>query len=250
MAGHVTLRTPETLTSSQGLHFIDHRTEDMLPSSMLQTEVRWQQDGPAGAVWYETETPEGAVFGCRAEPRGQTIHVRFHVRNATGKPMDNVGHQQCLVLTAAEGLGRTSTLDTTYAWIDGRFTCLNTVTPTLEQARPDHGCPWIMVRHKAVATTYSGPMRHAHAWWVVDQIADEYLIVRISEDGKHLVAITWDESPHMLTTNTMIPCLHAGPIWPVNIPPGEQHTWTGRIYLMENDPPKLLRMHRKESAAR
>jgi len=44
-------------------------------------------------------------------------------------------------------------------------------------------------------------------------------------------------------TNTLIPCLHAGPIRSASIQPSEEAVWRGSIYLMRNDPDLLLRRH-------
>jgi hypothetical protein len=87
-------------------------------------------------------------------------------------------------------------------------------------------------------------------WWVVNEIADAYLIARQSEDGRRLVAIAWDDSsPGLLMSNTRIPCLHAGPMHAVDVAPGATFVWHGVIYLMETEPERLAELLREDQAA-
>ena len=85
---------------------------------------------------------------------------------------------------------------------------------------------------------------------VLPETADRSLIARVSEDKKHLVAMAWDETDSQLMTNTMIPCLHAGPIRSVSVQPGEVAVWRGSIYLMGNDPTALLVRHEQDEKSK
>jgi hypothetical protein len=117
---------------------------------------------------------------------------------------------------------------------------LATTTPTPQQKGRK---PWILVLTRDLAKHYKGSLEWPDGWWVVDQKADRNVIARVSEDTKHLVAIAWDETDSQLMTNTMIPCLHAGPIRTASLQPDEEAVWRGTIYLIGNDAELLLIRH-------
>ena len=123
----------------------------------------------------------------------------------------------------------------TFAWFDGRWANLSTTTPTpAEKGR----VPWLQILTQS-AGEYRGPRDNPDGWWFVDQKADYGIIARQSRDHKHLLAIAWQDAK-ALSTNTRIPCLHAGPGQPASLKPGEQTFWRGKVYLMPNDPESLL----------
>jgi hypothetical protein len=238
MEGHVRLRMPETLSSTVGLHFIDHNRADMPPLSIPNPFPEWQRNDATGEISYEMQTDEGMVYGGRAWPEGETVRVEFRVRNASDGPMNHVHNQQCLVMTPSPDFGRTNSLDATYTWVDGKWTCLDTTTPSAVDKGRDK--LWILMNTKELQPNYNGPMEIKGAWWVVNEAADDFIIARESEDRKHLLAIAWYESPTgQIMSNTMIPCLHAGPGTQAHLEPGDEHVWRGCIFLMENDPEKL-----------
>ncbi|KKL67489.1 hypothetical protein LCGC14_2134480, partial [marine sediment metagenome] len=68
MNGPVTLRLPETLHSSLGLHFIDHNRRDMPPLSMLDPPPVWKLDKATGEIAYQCKTDRGVTFAARVRP--------------------------------------------------------------------------------------------------------------------------------------------------------------------------------------
>ena len=240
LEGCLEMRFPETLHSSLGLHFIDHYRADMPPLSRLEPYPVWRRNSKTGEVLYTAVTREGVEFSGAAIPDEDTVRMEFRVKNKTGKPMLNVASQMCLVLSKAPALAKTNDLSPCYAWIDGTFTSFATTTPTPQQKGRK---PWILLLTRGFAKHYRGPRDWPDGWWVVDQQADRNIIARITEDKNHLVAVAWDEADSQLMTNTMIPCLHAGPTRSVSIQPDEEAVWRGTIYLMKNDPELLLRQH-------
>ena len=247
MEGCLEMRFPETLNSSQGLHFIDHNRPDMPPLSRLEPYPEWQCNPQTGEVSYTAVTKEGVEFRGMAIPDGETVRMEFRVKNGTGKPMSNARSQMCLVLNKAPAFAKPLDLTPCYAWIEGKFTSLSETTPTPQEKGRK---PWILLLTNGFAAQYHGSREWPDGWWVVDQTADRSLIARVSEDKKHLVAIAWDETDSQLMTNTMIPCLHAGPIHSVSIQPDEEAVWRGSIYLMENDPTTLLARHEQDEKSK
>ncbi|MCL5271334.1 MAG: hypothetical protein M1457_12470 [bacterium] len=244
MQGYLELRCPETLRSSLGLHFIDHHRADMPVLSPIDFPT-WRKNGATGAVSYTARTREGVVSAARAIPAADGVAVEYRVRNETGKAINNVAHQMCFVLTKAPQYGKKNDLTNIYTWIGGAFTSLSRTTPTPAQ-KGRH--PWVMVPTARNAAKITGPRENPDGWWMVDQMADEGIIARVSEDGRNLVAIAWDDDPWQVMSNTAIPCLHAGPTVgvTVNLAPGAEHTWRGKIYLLPNDPAALREHYRRD----
>ncbi len=247
MEGNLEMRFPETLNSSQGLHFIDHNRPDMSPLSHLESYPEWKNDRLSGSISYAAVTKEGVTFIGTAIPDGETGRMEFRVKNGTDKPMGRVDSQMCLVLYKAPAFAKPLDLAPCYAWINGQFSSLSKTTPTPQEKGRK---PWILLLTTGFADQYHGSREWADGWWVVDQTADRSLIARVSEDKKHLVAMAWDETDSQLMTNTMIPCLHAGPIRSVSVQPGEVAVWRGSIYLMGNDPTALLVRHEQDEKSK
>lgn len=244
MSGTMELRMPETIHSSMGLHFIDHNRADMPPLGTIAPAPVWRQDPGTGKLSYEARTSEGLVFGATATPNGPRVLLAFRIRNETGKPLRHVSSQQCLVLSKEPQFGRRNALDTTYTWVGGKWQCLNRTTPTAAEKGRDL---WILMPVAGGPPDLGGQKEMPGAWWVVNQVADDYLVARQSDDGKHLVGITWfDVPPGLLMSNTRIPCLHAGPMQAVDLEPGATHVWRGVIYVMENDPGRLKVLFRQD----
>ncbi len=242
MRGHIDLRMPETLVSSAGLHFIDHNRADMPPLSIPAIWPEWHTDARTGAISYRYRTPEGMEFAAEATPLEDTVRLEFRERNMSSERLTGVGCQICLVLAPCEQLRERDTLEPIRAWFGGRFRSLAETTPTPAVKRRE---PWVLMRVRGRGEAYTGPMDYPDGWWVVDQIADEPVIARVTDDGKWLVAIEWGAGQTMLMTNTRIPCLHAGPSDSVSLAPGAEHVLRGTIYLVPNDPDRLAERLRK-----
>ena len=229
------MRFPETLRSSLGLHFIDHNRRDMPQLSPLPKRPTWERDEETGQIRYTCRTSEGVEFGGRARPYEEEVYLEFWVTNNTAEAIHGVSPQMCLSMAPSTDFNRQSDLSGTFAWFDGRWANLATTTPTpAEKGR----VPWLQILTQS-AGEYRGPRDNPDGWWFVDQKADYGLIARQSPDKEHLLAIAW-QGAIALSTNTRIPCLHAGPSRPASLIPGEQASWRGKIYLMANDPESLL----------
>jgi len=235
MDGSLEMRFPETLRSSLGLHFIDHNRRDMPQLSPLPEPPTWERDDETGEIRYTCQTSEGVEFVGRARPYEEEIYMEFSVTNNTTDAIRGVSPQMCLSMAPSADFNRQGDLAGTFAWFDGRWLNLTTTTPTpAEKGR----APWLQILTQA-ATEYRGPRDNPDGWWFVDQKSDHGIIARQSRDGKRLLAIAW-QGAKAVSTNTRIPCLHAGPGHPASLKPGEQALWQGKIYLMPNDPESLL----------
>jgi len=238
MQGVLRMRMPETLSSTLGLHFIDHDRPDMRPLSMLNSWPSWTTDPRTGALRYETRTVEGIRFGGKVTPHRDHVVMEFRVRNVTRDRTIDVSNQMCLVMADATDFSARNTLEGIWTFVEGKPFSLTQATPT---AASKGRAPWVLMLTKSGSTQYTGPRDYPDGWWVVEQIADLPVLARTSQDGRHLVAITWDGDPLYLMSNTRIPCLHAGPTNAPRVAPGKEYVWRGIIWLMENDAERLRR---------
>jgi len=245
LEGTVVLRCPETLSSSMGLHFIDHRRDDMPPLSPVSEPVQWRADQGRGVLTYRLTTPEGVSFEGTAEAGLDGAWITLRVHNGTGGTLGHVSCQMCLDLSNAGGFGQKESLADIFTWVDGERFLLDSATPTAsEKGRT----PWLLMPTKGLRPVYTGPMDYEDSWWVADQTADEPLLARSSSGGAGIAGIAWHDPAAMLMSNTAIPCLHAGPSTPLELAPGESRVWRGKVYLNHYTPDQLKRQFRIDQA--
>jgi hypothetical protein len=238
--GYIRVRFPENVNSTLGLHFLDN----LEPQRPRVSDVRlpdWQTDPATGALSYAVRTREGIDFSGRVHVEGQVIHMEFTIANQTGQPQD-VTSQVCFDMSPAQGLNEQSTLEHTYTWMDGQYRSLATTTsPRAAEKFARLNYNWLLMLYNEQPNDPMRRIEHECLWWIVDQKPDLPVLVRETADRKHLVAISWGrQSVRRLMTNTHIPCLHTDPLECASLPNGESRTWHGRIFMLENDPQKLL----------
>jgi len=237
--GYVRVRFPENIYSPMGTHFLDNLAPGIERVSDVKVPA-WKVDETTGALSYAVETKEGIHFSGKAWVEGDVVHLEYRNRNTSGQPQD-LGSQICYDLSTAPNLGEKVTLDYTYAWFDGAYQSLNeTTSPVRDEKFAKNGYNWVIMLYKEDPETSLFAAQDQYPWWVVDQRADYPIIARETPDKKHLFALTWDHTVRRLMTNTNIPCLHTDTLHVENLPDGGEKVWKGRVYLMENDPERLL----------
>jgi hypothetical protein len=241
MDGHLQMRFPETLHTSLGLAFIDHDRADMRPISALEPWPEWRRNANTGAWSYAARTREGIEFGGTVTPQSDRVRMEFRVRNRTQRQV-TVSNQMCLVMAHSKDFGERNALARMKAFVKEHAFDLTETRPSPGQKGRD---PWILMLTQTGSKAYTGARDWPDGWWVVDPYCDVPVIMRESADGKHLLAVAWDGDPQFLMTNTRIPCLHAGPTNHFEVPAGKQCVWRGVIWLMPNDPAKLLSEYRR-----
>jgi hypothetical protein len=243
--GYIRVRFPENINSKFGLHFLDNLQPE-LPRVSKVALPEWQTDPGTGALFYQVKTAEGIGFAGRVRVEGEVIHMEYTVTNGT-KEVQDLTSQVCFDMAPAKGLNERITLDHTFTWIGGEYRSLETTTSPKREAKfAKNGFNWLLMLYNEQPDDPMRKIEDECFWWIADQKPDLPLMVRETADRKHLVAITWESSTvRRLMTNTNIPCLHADPLECKNLPPGESRTWRGRIFMMENDPAKLLEAFNK-----
>jgi len=239
--GYFELRFPETLNASGQLLFIDHFRSDMIPVVKLDEFPTWSKD-ESGAVSYAASLPNNVNFSGKITPGPDYVDMLFTVTNNTDAPLHNNHVQVCLSMRQATGFNKQEDVSTTYVPIDGKFIPLNTTHPSAEElGRP----PWLQIATKGRTIPEKYRMNSKAGWWYIDEQPDYALITRVTDDGKHLVAIAFRGADQAMT-NSRIPCLHSGPPGIPVVGPGESKSISGRLYLMDADFDKLLERYKKD----
>jgi hypothetical protein len=242
LPGYVRVRFPENVNSSLGLHFLDNLEPQQTRVSKVRLPL-WSTNAATGEIGYEVTTAEGIDFRGKVRAQGQVIYMTFTIANRTERPQD-VTSQVCFDMSPAEGLNEQATLDRTFTWVDGQYRSLATITsPRAEEKFARLNYNWVLLLYNEQPNDPMRRIEHECPWWIGDQKPDFPILARETADRKHLVAISWGrKSVRRLMTNTHIPCLHTDPLEYSALPPGESRTWHGRIFMLENDPRKLLKL--------
>ncbi|MCX6887753.1 MAG: hypothetical protein NTX27_22265 [Verrucomicrobia bacterium] len=246
LPGYVRVRFPENVNSSLGLHFLDN-LEPRQPRVSHVNLPTWTTNPATGEIAYEVSTPEGIDFRGKVRAQGQVIRMAFTIANRTAHPQD-VTSQICFDMSPADGLNEKSTLDHTFTWINGQYRSLAT-TSSMQAAEKFNRLSynWLLLLYNEQPNDPMRRIEHQCPWWIVDQKPDLPILVRETADRRHLVAISWGQKTvHRLMTNTHIPCLHTDPLEQSALAPGESRTWQGRVFMLENDPQKLLELFLNE----
>ncbi|MFI4912226.1 MAG: hypothetical protein ACIAQZ_11220 [Sedimentisphaeraceae bacterium JB056] len=234
MDGNLELRFPEVLRSSIGMHYLDHFNPGFEPISEPLPFPVWEK-GKDGLQSYVCKLREGMEFSAGVKPCGEDIELSFKVTNNTGQRLDSIEINPCFMLIDSPDFPDRK-MENFYISIDGKLTSLSRTTPTPQQLGRE---PWVTVLLKENKETYAG-QRDTHMWWMVDQLADENLMIAVSSDKKHIVGYTWNTRPFVLMNNVKHPCMHTGPGIISNLADGQSAEVFGKIYLMKNDMPLLL----------
>lgn len=246
MEGFVELRFPEVVESSMGYHYIDHYRTTLAPISEPVPFPQWQTDEKTGAISYKCLLSEGLEFWAVAEPGDEEVKLGFGINNNTGQKLGFVQGNHCLNFESSPAFNQPYDLDKLFAVLDGEYKSLSHTTPTPEQVGRQ---PWLVLLTPKGKETHNGPKDTGTMWWLVDQTATENLMATESVDRRRLAGYTWDQWPDMLMTNGEYPCLHTGSGRGIDIENGTGLSWRGKVYLMENDPGRLVDLYRADQKA-
>ncbi|MFI4912227.1 MAG: carbon-nitrogen hydrolase family protein [Sedimentisphaeraceae bacterium JB056] len=241
--GSVELRLPEILHSNMGFHYLDHYLSNLSPLSELEPFPNWRKNDQTGQLRYDAVTKEGISFGAVVTPGYDEVALEFYIQNNTGDTLDYVTFNPCLNFNGNPDYGRKFDLERLYAFYQGKFQNLSSMTPTPEQVGRE---PWLVILTKTGENEFEGPKDTKTTWWRVDQTAEENLMAVVSENGKTMIGYAWDQEDLHLMTNCGNPCLHTGPGARKDLNDGERYTWHGKVYLMRNNLERLLEKYRHD----
>jgi len=237
MDGKLVMRFPEMLASARGVHFIDRRRQNAVQAAPLESLPVWGGNSCTGSIAMRGQAAGGLRFYGYARPVPDGAVMEFRVENRSQETLENVSVRTCLSLEGSPDFGRKGDLRSVFVWSGGRLRSLQSLAG---QSPEQDGAPSVAVRTRQGAASGAGPAESLQGRRLAREAADRALILRVSGDGRRLVAIAWDTPGALLECDPEVPCLRAGPDGEVTLRPGAGHTWKGRIYLMDNRPGVLL----------
>jgi beta-ureidopropionase len=236
MNGTAQLRMPETLRSSRGMHYIDHYRDEIWPLGEPKPFPKWNRDPFTNEISYTMDLADGLSVTAKAHPKRTEIGLSFKVTNNSSETLHNVEPNMCLTMESSPDFPPRD-ISKLFGWFGGKMQPLSTTTPTPEEVGR---APWLLLLTPEGQKGYKGDRDSKTTWWMLDQVAERNLMAAVSKDGKHLIGYTWETVGETQMSNCGYPCLHTGPGPVKELAPGASHTWRGKIYVMDNDMPKLV----------
>ena len=224
-------RAPETIHSKSGLLYIDYDRSAPEPVMKVVGQPGWVADGEG--IRFECELDRGVRFDVEivpAEGEPDELVVRASLLNESHVDLSNLESQFCLVQNGVVGFedpgaGRTLVL------LEGTLVPLGHTRPGI----PAGEAPAYIV--SLLPGEEREPPRPDNSWRT-ERRAEAPLIVTVSEDGRHYVALAF-ENAYKLMTNCHIPCIHADPRLP-DAARGQRVEVEGRVYFGEGPPEEVL----------
>lgn len=232
-------------------------TGDRLPGGTL--EVWWLEAfcrrGSTKRPWNETTIPHMTelVF---ADPKGQRLRLRSQVqpsvevsqelrvvkhgvefavelKNSGPEPVDLEWFEPCIHVDRFTGRNQTNYIERCFIFTGGGLTMLDQM-PRNEEALYRGGQVYVPegINHDDVNPRPISPVTPANG-----------LIGCFSADNQYLLATAWDRTQHLF--QGVIVCIHSDP-HAGGLKPGETKKRRGKIYLMKNDPAKLLKQYQRD----
>ena len=229
--GEWEIRSPETIGSNHGLLFIDHRRPDMLPVTNPSNEPKWHTEND-GSLFYACRLDNGVRFAVKMTPGKNDVSIFSTFTNGFREHLNNIGNQYCLIQKGVKGF-EDPKAERTFILVNGNWISLANTKP----GQPNKGeLPFFIVTN----TRDQAPLEKVkidRSWWA-DEQDNIPLIATVSEDGKHIVGLAFDNS-YKIMTNACIPCIHADPKYP-DCMRGNTVSIRGKIYFVEGKLDDLL----------
>ncbi len=221
--GRWVLRAPETIGSNHGLLFIDHSRPDMPPVTMPQHPLEWKKSRH-GTLFYDCRLQNGISFSVRIRPGARDVEIVSTITNGYVADMTDSGNQYCLIQKGVKGF-EDPDATRTFILVKGRWVALARTAPGPRRGEK----PFFIVTN----TSDRPPLPKAQierSWWA-DEQADLPLIATVSEDGRRIAALAFDNA-YKIMTNADIPCIHADPMFP-DCAVGQTVGVRGKLYFVE-----------------
>ncbi len=107
--GYVVADVPEAIWSNLGLTYLAHTHVPTVWSKQgIDLEpLEWNRRDD-GILDIERKLPNGIEFGCRVEPRRDSVRMELWLKNGTAEALSDLRVQNCLMLKAATGFEQTT----------------------------------------------------------------------------------------------------------------------------------------------
>jgi len=231
-------------------------TGEQLPGGTI--EVWWLEAfcrrGSTRRAWGETTIPHTTEI-LSADPNGQRLRLRskvqpsvevlqelrvvkeaitfdFELKNSSDEPVDLEWFEPCIHVDRFTGRNQTNYVERCFIFTERGLTTLDQL-PRNEEALYRGGQVYVPkgINHDDVNPRPISPVTPANG-----------LIGCFSADNQFLLATAWDQTQHLF--QGVIVCIHSDP-HVGGLQPHETKKLRGRIYLMANDPAKLLKQYRR-----
>jgi hypothetical protein len=232
-------------------------TGDKLPGDTLN--VWWLETfsrrGSTKRPWNETTIPHTTEL-VSADPKGQWLRLRSQVqssvevlqklwvvkngiefavelKNSSNEPKDLEWFEPCIHIDRFTGRNQTNYIERCFIFTEGGLTMLDQL-PRNEEALYRGGQVYVPkgINRDDVNPRPISPVTPANG-----------LIGCFSADNQYLLATAWDHTQHLF--QGVIVCIHSDPhVGGLN--PHETKKLRGKIYLMRNDPAKLLKQYQRD----
>jgi len=233
--GEWLLRAPETLGSDQGLLFIDHSRDDMIPVTWPRQPLTWKQE--SGGLEFECELDMGVVLRVRIVPHRDEVTIEGILINGSAADLSNLGTQFCLVQSEVTEFVD-PLAERTLVMVGGKFVPLGSAPPGPAPGQK----PMFIVTNTWNLDRWK-PWEPGRSWFV-EQQADIPLIATVSRDGTRVVAVAFDNA-YKIMTNCDLPCIHADPRFP-DCPPGGIVRIRGKLYFIQGSLADVFRRFQRD----
>ena len=232
-------------------------TGEQLPSGTI--EVWWLEAfcrrGSTKRAWGETTIPHTTEI-LSADPNGQRLRLRskvqpsvevlqelrvvkeaitfdFELKNSGDEPVDLEWFEPCIHVDRFTGRNQTNYVERCFIFTERGLTTLDQL-PRNEEALYRGGQVYVPkgINHDDVNPRPISPVTPANG-----------LIGCFSADNQFLLATAWDQTQHLF--QGVIVCIHSDP-HAGGLKAHESKKLRGKIYLMKNDPAKLLKEYQRD----
>ncbi len=205
---YIWLDFPEAIFVDQELLFLGHISQRFPSKFNDLTKVEWQKID--NGIRFEQQLPDGIKFGGSVTKKDEiTVELKLWIHNGSSEPLTDIKLQTCAYLNAIDEFNEKSN------------------TNKLVHV-PDHG--WNPFEEARQIEGIDGKFRVG--WREGPAVADLPVIISLSKQKDHLVAMTWFENTFSFIGNENHPCFHADPFFN-DLGPGEEETITGQLIFFE-----------------
>ena len=217
---YIWLDFPEAIFSGQDLLFLSHINPPFPAKYNNLPKVEWQKIDKG--IKFERQLPNGIKFGGSVIKKDKTtVGLKLWIHNGSSETLSDIKLQTCAYLNEIEEFDE------------------NSNSNKLVHV-PDHG--WKPFEDaKQIEGVES---KFKVGWLRGPSVSDLPVILTVSKQKNHLVAMTWFENTLSFIGNKNHPCFHADPFFP-DLKPGQKHTITGELIFFEGSVEEFEKMFAK-----
>ena len=217
---YVWLDFPEAIMSGSNIIFLSHINPPFPAKYNNLPKVDWQNTDDG--IQFERELPNGIKFGGSVVKKDEiSVELKIWIYNGSSEPFKDIKLQTCAYLNEIEEFDKNSNANKLVHIPKLGWKPLNEAQH-MDDLQSVYNVGWL-----------GGP-----------KVADLPVIIALSEEENHIVAMTWFDNTYSFIGNELHPCFHADPFFP-DIKPGQKHTITGELIFFEGSVKEFEKMFAK-----